>query len=102
MRASPERIAKNILDHLERFKVFREMYGVREFRLVLCADVHDRIAVRATQALKCILEAERTKGGLDYLLGEPLVIPEMKSRFTRLCDSRAGDRRGQPVYATVL
>jgi len=73
-RAHLKEIAQNILDHPRRFVVFSEMHRVREFRLVLCADVLDCIAERATRTLECILEAERIKGGLDYLLCEPLVI----------------------------
>ena len=77
-RASPNQVAKNILDHSERFKVFREMYRVKEFRLVLCVDVPDCIAERALRALERIVEVQRTNGGLDHLC-ELLVISEVRS-----------------------
>jgi hypothetical protein len=78
-RPLPELIAKNTLHHSERFRVLSEMHRVREFRLVLCAGVPDCIAERALQALKQIVEAERMRGGLDYLLCEPLIICETVS-----------------------
>ena len=71
---SKEERAKNVQHHQERFKVFNEMYGVREFRLVFCADVLDCIAKCAMRVLGGIVEAERKKGGLDYLACEPLII----------------------------
>jgi len=68
-----ERAAEDLL-HLERFKMFSEMYRVHEFRLVLCAEVYDWFAEEGTRALECVVEAERMNGGFDYLSCEPLVI----------------------------
>ena len=67
-------MAQNVLDHPRRFEVCSEMHRVRGFRLVLCADVLHCIAERAIRTLECILEAERIRGGSDYLSFEPLVI----------------------------
>jgi hypothetical protein len=61
------------------FKVVGEMYRVREFRLVLCANVQDCTMERTIRALEECVEAERKNGGLDYLPGEPLIISEMRS-----------------------
>ena len=69
----------NSLCHRQRFKVFREMYGVREFRLVLCADVLDCVVDDAIETLEFVVEAEKARGGSDYLRCEPLVISERRS-----------------------
>jgi len=71
---SPSERDAEALVHRERFKVFSKMYMVREFRLVLCAEVFDCSAEEATRALECVVGAERMNGGLDYLAYEPLVI----------------------------
>jgi hypothetical protein len=65
--------------HARRFKVIGEMYRVREFRLVLCANVRECFAERAIQVLEGSVEVERKNGGLDYLLGGPLIISEIRS-----------------------
>lgn len=69
----------NALDHQQRFKTFREMYGVRGFRLVLCADVLDCVMEDAIENLEYFVEEEKEKGELDYLFCEPLIISERRS-----------------------
>ena len=88
--------------HPKRFKVFREMYMTREFRLVLCADVLGCSAEFAVRVLKCIVRAERTNGGLDYLPCEPLIISEMRSPRSRPGDNRVGWEGELPIYASAL
>jgi hypothetical protein len=83
----------NVLNHQERFRAFSEMYRVREFQLVLCADVLDRVAECAVGVLERIVEAERANGGLSYFLSEPLIISGRRSPRTRLRDDRVGRRR---------
>ena len=83
--------AAEALVHRERFKVFSEMYMVRDFRLVLCADVPDHAAEDARRALQCVVEAEGMNGGLDH---EPLIISEMRSHHTRHTDDQVGARGG--------
>jgi len=89
-RISPSEWATQALDHLERFKVFCEMYVVRHFRLVLCADVLDCDIEDATRALKSVVKAERMNGGFDYLSCEPLIISEMRTHRTRRTDDEVG------------
>jgi len=89
--------------HPERFKVFSEMHRVREFRLVLCADVLDCAEEYAMRVLERIVETEMMNGGLDYLRYEPLIISEVRSPRTRLTDDCAGQRRGRwPIRASAL
>ena len=101
---SQEERAKNARHHQERFKVFNKMYGVREFRLVLCADVLDCIAKRAMRVLGGIVKAERKKGGLDYLACEPLIISETRVPRTRRTDWNCSllREREWPIHASAL
>ena len=96
-----ERAAEDLV-HPERFKVFNEIYMVREFRLVLCADVRGCDAEDATRALESIVEAERMNGGLDYLLCEPLIISETRYPRTRPTGARMGAGDGQVAVTCAL
>ena len=60
--------AAEALVHRERFKVFSEMYAVREFHLVLRADVSDRMTQVTTRALGWTV-----KEGLDHLPCKPVI-----------------------------
>ena len=99
--ASPERSAKTAVDHRKRFKVFNEMYGAREFRLVLCANVPNSIAKHSMRVLKRVVEAERTSGRLDYLPYEPLIISELRAPRTCLGDDHTSVR-GCPIFVSAL
>ena len=99
---SPSERAAETLIHQERFKVFSEMYAVREFRLVLCADVFDRDAEDTTRALESVVEAERMSGGFDYLSCEPLIISEMRSPRTRRTDDQVGAGGGWVIVTCAL
>jgi hypothetical protein len=94
--------AKNALHHQQRFVAIREMYGVREFRLVLCADVLDCVAKDAIRVLECIAKAEKAKGGLVYLPYEPLIISETRSPRTRLDDHHVGWTGRCDIIASAL
>lgn len=73
MGIHPDMVVTNALSHQQRFELFREMYKAREFRLMLCADVHDCFLEYAIRVLECIVDAERTKGELDYLRELPVI-----------------------------
>ena len=75
--------------HSERFKVFREVYETRKFRVVLCAEAF--AVMRSVQVLKQILAAERERGGLDYLQCEPSIISEVRAPHSRRYDLPTGD-----------
>ena len=92
---------ENVLHHLERFKVFGEMYGVREFQLVLRADVPDYIVESAMRDLNHIIKAEQMGRRLDYLLREPLIISEIRSPRTRLCED-VGSTGEWPINGSAL
>jgi hypothetical protein len=85
---------KTAQNHRERFKVLSEMHRVREFQLVLCADVLDCIAEYAVQVLERTVGVERKYGDLRYLLSKPLVISEIRSPRSRPVDDRV-DRKGR-------
>lgn len=88
--------------HRKRFKVLAEIYRVREFQLVLCADVLDRVAEYAMQVLEHVVKGEKVNGGLSYLLSEPLVISEMRSPRTRLGDDQVGWEVSPHISASAL
>jgi hypothetical protein len=75
-----------------QFRAFREMYTVRDFRLVLCADVPNCVVERAIQILEDNVKAEKLKGGLGYLY-EPLIISERRTLRTRPTDYNVGSMR---------
>jgi len=99
---TPEGKARVALRHRQRFKGLREMYMVRSFRLVLCADVLDTVTEHTTQALERVVNAEKAKGGLDYLLHEPLIVSEIRSPRTRLYDHQAGRTRRHAIRGSAL
>lgn len=67
-----------VRQHEKLFEVFREMHSVREFRLVLRAEVLDRTEKHALATLNRMVEEEGKGGGLDYFKHRPLVT----SRFS--------------------
>ena len=59
--------------HSRLFEVFRKMYKVRDFRLVLCVDVWDNVGEYSVRMLKEAVATEKAKGGFDDLSSEPVV-----------------------------
>ena len=55
------------------FGVLHEMYKVRDYKLVLCADVWDYLRDYAVRELKCVVATEKAEGRLDNLPFEPSV-----------------------------
>ena len=76
--------------HLGRFKVFREMYEARKFRLVLCANVFGWAVERSMEVLEQAVEGEKARGGFDYLECEPLIISEVRKPHSRPSDRSTG------------
>jgi len=77
-----------------QFKVFREMHKVRDFHLVLCADVWHFMKEYTVWRLKQAVAAERAKGGFGELFPEPLVIPSPRGS----CPDRSeGVCTGSPI-----
>ena len=60
--------------HRGLFKVFCKMHAVRDFRLVLCANVWDPLGEYTVGVLKQAVTAERAAKRLDYLPLEPLAV----------------------------
>jgi len=71
---TPGQRAKEALRHRELFGVLREMYGLLDFRLVLCAEVWDCVGEYAMRVLKQAVAAEKAGRRLDYLPSEPSAI----------------------------
>ena len=92
----------SIANHPGRFKVFREMCGTREFRLVLCADVLDLAAKSGMRTLKRLVEVERKNGRLDYLSCEPLIISEVRAPRVRLRDDQTGYAKNRGILSSAL
>ena len=66
--------AAEISWHRSLFIAFREMYAMRGFRLLLCADVWGRLREYTVEVLESAVAVEKAAGRLDYLPLEPLVI----------------------------
>ena len=69
----PNERAADALIHQERFKVFSEMYAVRQFQLALCAGVSGRFAQDVVWALECIVKEARMNENSNYLPCEPVI-----------------------------
>ena len=95
-------ITKNVLRHEQRFKLFQEMYRVREFRLVLCADVSNHSVEPAVQTLESLVRVEKAKGRLAYLHFEVLIISEKRTPQTHISDEQVGHDRQWLVFSSAL
>ena len=71
---TPDERAEEALWHCWLFEVFREMYLVRDFQLVLRAEVHDPVGEYMIGVLKQAIAEEVVAKRLDYLPSEPLVV----------------------------
>ena len=76
-----------------RLEVSHKIHSTRGFRLVLCADVCDRVVERAIQGLEDFVKAGRMKGGLSRFPYKPLIISERRLLRTREYDCPAGASR---------
>ena len=59
-------------------KLFREMYSMRSFRLILCVDAMECMVEQSVQTLEGIVKVEKEKGEFDFLLCEPLIVCERR------------------------
>lgn len=62
----------------QHIKLFREMYSVRSFHLILCVDAMECMVERSMQTSEGIVKVEKEKGGFDPLLCEPLIVCERR------------------------
>jgi len=65
---------KEALQHHRQLEVFREIHELRDFRLVLRADVWHRIGEHSVRVLEEAVAVEKARGGFDIGFSEPLVI----------------------------
>ena len=73
-KATPADRATEASWHRRLFEVFRKTHAIRDFRLVLCADVWGRMKEYTVGELECAVAVEKAAKRLDYLPSEPLVI----------------------------
>ena len=64
-KMSQAELAREAKLHLARFGMYRAMHEVRDFRLVLCADVWDGVGEYAVRMLKEAVVAEKVARGFD-------------------------------------
>ena len=60
--------------HSQRFEAFRRMRKVRDFRLVLCADVWEEVGEYSVRSLKEAVAAEEARRGFDIYFPKPAVV----------------------------
>ena len=101
-RLDPEGNAMVALYHQQRFKQLHEMYLMRRFQLVLCANVLDGVTEYTARALERVVNAEKAKGGFDYLFHEPLIVSEAWSPYIRLYGLQAGSTRRYALRDNAL
>jgi len=70
----PAEEVEEALWHCRLFKAFRTIREIRDFRLVLCADVWHRVGGYSVRVLKEAVAAEKARRGFDDIFPEPLVI----------------------------
>lgn len=74
----------NAQEYLEqnskRFEVYRQMYDQQKFQLELCADVAEDTREIAEEALKMLVEREKSSGKPDHpLIREVLITSERRT-----------------------
>ncbi|KAF9642465.1 hypothetical protein BDM02DRAFT_3264464 [Thelephora ganbajun] len=71
---SPAGAAREDSRHHQRFKALRRVHRIREFELVLCADVWDGVGEYSVEKLKRAVAVEKARGTFDNIFQEPSVI----------------------------
>jgi hypothetical protein len=70
---SQDERAEEVARHRRPFEVFREVYKVRDFQLILCACIWGSVGEEPVRILEEAVAEERAKGGFNRFLYEPLV-----------------------------
>jgi len=83
---SKEKTEKYVREYQQQLRVFHEMHSVRDFRLVLFADVSNYWVEHTIKRLERFVKAEKVKGGLGPLPYKPLIISERQMLRTRHSD----------------
>ena len=86
----------------QTLKVFREMHSVRDFRLILCADVFDCVGGGAIYILEGIVREDEANGGLNHPAHKPMIISERRTLRTRTADDRVGSSSRWAVFTSAL
>ena len=73
--------AEEASQHHRRFELFREMYRVHDFQLVLYLDVWGSVEEYTVQALREAVAAERANGWSDGSYSEPVVLYHLRSNL---------------------
>ena len=86
----PAEIAMEASWHEQLFEMFRTMHKVRDFQLVLCADVWDGARGYTVRLLKQAVAAEEAGRGFDGIFPEPPVICSLRGFRQEIMDLRDG------------
>ena len=81
---------QTFLLYQQRLEVSHKVYSTRGFRLVLCADVCDRVVERAIQGLEDFVKVGKMEGGSSHFPYKPLIISERRLLCTRKYDNLPG------------
>jgi hypothetical protein len=73
MSTRPEQ-AEDTFQHHTRFKAFREAHKVRNFQLVLCANVWGNVGEQPVRMLEGVVADGKARRGFDGFSPDPLVI----------------------------
>jgi len=76
--------ASEAFQHHTQLGVFREIRKVRDFRLVLCADVWNDVGEYPVRVLEGAVAVEKAEGGFNEEFPEPLVIYRPRMYQTNL------------------
>ena len=94
-------LAVGVLRRIDRerremvFEVFREAQQVRDFQLVLRADVWGDMTSLAVRELQKVVAAEKANKGFNDFSSEPLVICNPQDIYPPVTDSH----RGRPDFS---
>jgi hypothetical protein len=85
-RMSENERAEEASRHHRQFEVLHEVQKVRDFRLVLCADVWERVGEYSVRVLERAVAVEKAKGVFDNSSPEPTVVHRPRASRADLGD----------------